>query len=343
MQDKPIINRQVALLTYDGAWESSLSSAPDLFQSINLRQATHVFNWEIVTPTNEAVRVYSGTSMTGTYFIDANAVNEDSVDYDSISDERVFDLILIAHFWGDFEQLINKYPQIAPWLRNQYKQGAVLAGVNSGVFWMAEAGLLDGRRATTYWRHLNVFKQRYPKVKWQEHQVLVEEAALYSSNGHNAAVDLTMHLIGHFGGVKLANSLAKDVTFDFRRNYDLTLFNITGFRRHHDKGIHQAQDWLNDHFHKKVVLQQLADKLGMSKSTFIRRFQKSTGEKPSRYLQRLRVESAKSRLINSDDSTKTIALDVGYTDYSYFSILFKSLTQLTPSAFRRQFRPVQYE
>ncbi len=334
MQDKPIITRQIALLSYDGAWESSISSAPDLFQSINLRQTTHYFNWEIVTPTDKAVQVYSGTLMTGTYSIDAGSANESSV-----SNERVFDLILIAHFWGDFEQLVNKYPQIAPWLRSQYKQGAVLAGVNSGVFWIAEAGLLDGRRATTYWRHLNVFQLRYPKVNWQEHQVLVEDAALYSSNGHNAAVDLTMHLIGYFGGIKLENSLARDVTFDFRRNYDLTLFNIMGFRRHHDKGIHQAQDWLNDHFHKKVVLQQLADKLGMSKSTFIRRFQKSTGEKPSHYLQRLRVESAKSRLINSDDSTKTIALGVGYTDYNYFSVLFKSLTQLTPLAFRRQFRP----
>lgn len=331
MQNKSVVNRQVALLCYDGAWESSLSSAPDLFQSINLRQTTHSFSWEIVTPTDESVQVYSGASMTGTYSIDNGSVN----------DKRVFDLILVAHFWGDFEQLINKYPQIAPWLRSQYKQGAVLAGVNSGVFWMAEAGLLDGRRATTYWRHLNVFQQRYPRVKWQEHQVLVEEAALYSSNGHNAAVDLTMYLIGHFGGAKLANSLARDVTFDFRRNYDLTLFNITGFRRHHDKGIHQAQDWLDDHFHKKVVLQQLADKLGMSKSTFIRRFQKSTGEKPSRYLQRLRVESAKSRLINSDDSAKTIALGVGYTDVNYFSVVFKSLTQLTPSEFRRQFRPAQ--
>jgi len=84
------------------------------------------------------------------------------------------------------------------------------------------------------------------------------------------------------------------------------------------------------------------DKLGMSKSTFIRRFQKSTGEKPSRYLQRLRVEAAKSRLINSDESTKTIALGVGYTDFSYFSVVFKSLTELTPSEFRRQFRPAQY-
>jgi len=332
MQNKQGVDWRVGLLIYDGAWESSLSSAPDLFQSINLRQREQRFNWQMVTPSAATVTSYSESKVIGNY----------SIDEDSAQDEAVFDLILIAHCWGDFAELTEKYPQIAPWLRKQYEQGAVLAGVNSGVFWIAEAGLLDGRRATTYWRHLNVFKQRYPQVKWQEHQVLVEEAALYSSNGHNAAVDLTMHLIGYFGGVKLANSLARDVTFDFRRNYDLTLFNITGFRRHHDKGIHQAQDWLDDHYHEKVVLLQLADKLGMSKSTFIRRFQKATGEKPSRYLQRLRVEAAKSRLINGDESTKTIALGVGYTDCNYFSRVFKSLTELSPSEFRRQFRPAQY-
>lgn len=332
MDDKKEIIWRVALLIYDGAWESSISSAPDLFQSINLRQTVQHFSWDMVTPTSSPVHTYSGTELVGSRCIDDQQNGT----------EPAYDLILIAHFWGDYAKLVEKYPQISPWLRKQYQQGAVIAGVNSGVFWMAEAGLLDQRRATTYWRHLDEFKLRYPTVKWQEHQVLVEEAALYSSNGHNAAVDLTMHLIGHFGGLKLANSLARDVTFDFRRNYDLTLFNITGFRRHHDRGIHHAQDYLDDHYHEKIMLNKLADQLGMSKSTFIRRFQKATGEKPSRYLQRLRVEAAKSRLINSDATTKTIALEVGYRDCAYFAEVFKALTEQSPLEFRRQFRPAQY-
>ena len=104
-------------------------------------------------------------------------------------------------------------------------------------------------------------------------------------------------------------------------------------------GIHRAQDWLDEYFTQSVELQHLAKKIGMSKRTFIRRFQKATGELPSRYLQRLRVEAAKHRLGNTQDSIKTIGMGVGYRDISSFSKVFKSLTAVTPREFRSRLRP----
>lgn len=318
------IGWRVALVLYDGAWASTVNATPDLLQSINLRRMTQTFSWDNVTPAPDPIVAFSGYVIAGDTHMGAG---------------DQYDLIILAHFWGDFDRVTRQYPQIAPWLREQYAKGAVIAGVNSGVFWAAEAGLLDTCRATTYWRHIDAFRKRYPAVDWQDNQSLVEDRGIYSSNGQNAANDLTMHLIEKFCGAELATDLARDITFDSRRNYDLTLLNIAGLRHHRDNGIHKAQDWLDNHYHQNVRFGEIADKVGMSKSTFIRRFHKATGKKPGQYLQRLRVEAAKHQLINSDDRIKTISLNVGYRDFGYFSAVFKLVAGIGPRQFRTRFRP----
>jgi len=124
-----------------------------------------------------------------------------------------------------------------------------------------------------------------------------------------------------------SNVLAWDTTFDSRRHYNLTLFNIAGLRHHRDSDRHKVQDWLDTHYPETVALKALADKVGKSKSTFIRR-----------YLQRLWVEAAKHHLINSDDSVKSISLTVGYHDSDYFPEVLKALTVLSPIRVRVRFR-----
>ena len=315
---------RVALLIFNGAWASTVYGSLELFHSANLRQPEdQQFHCDLISANNDPVQLYGGQSIHG----------------DVVIGDQAYDLIMLAHYWGDFEQLTMQYPGIPPWLAKQHANGARIAGVNSGIFWAAEAGLLDGGRATTYWRHLREFEQRYPDVQWQANQASVEHAGIYSSNGQNASMDLSMHLLEKFCGPSIAASLSRDISFDSRRTYDLNLINIAGFRQHRDVGIHRAQDWLDEHFTQSVELQHLAKKIGMSKRTFIRRFQKATGELPSRYLQRLRVEAAKHRLGNTQDSIKTIGMGVGYRDISSFSKVFKLLTAVTPREFRSRLRP----
>ncbi|WP_166424452.1 helix-turn-helix domain-containing protein [Paraglaciecola sp. 20A4] len=315
---------RVALLIFNGAWASTVYGSLELFHSANLRQPEdQQFHCDLISANNDPVQLYGGQSIHG----------------DVVIGDQAYDLIMLAHYWGDFEQLTMQYPGIPPWLAKQHANGARIAGVNSGIFWAAEAGLLNGGRATTYWRHLREFEQRYPDVQWQANQASVEHAGIYSSNGQNASMDLSMHLLEKFCGPSIAASLSRDISFDSRRTYDLNLINIAGFRQHRDVGIHRAQDWLDEHFTQSVELQHLAKKIGMSKRTFIRRFQKATGELPSRYLQRLRVEAAKHRLGNTQDSIKTIGMGVGYRDISSFSKVFKLLTAVTPREFRSRLRP----
>lgn len=315
---------RVGILLSDGIWMSMPDTLLDILQSVNMRCGTQLFRCDLITPFPSPVQAFSGRKVFGDTHIEA------------ASDK--YDVVYLSHFWGDVDAMTDSCAVVSPWLRHQYEQGAVVACINSGAFWAAEAGLLDGRKATSYWRHLKDLNKRFPKVDWQEKQVLVEDANLLSSNGGNASMDLSLHLIERFAGADLANDLARDVTSDTRRNYDLTLFNIAGLRQHRDSSVHKAQDWLDANYHDKVEFTQVADDLGMSGRTFIRRFQKATGEKPTRYLQRLRVEAAKHQLINTDNSIKTISLDVGYRDFGFFSQVFKSLTDVSPRDFRRKFR-----
>lgn len=315
---------RVALLIYNGAWASTVYGSLEFVHSANMRQGKDKqFHCDLISADNRPVQLYGGHSIHG----------------DVVIGEQSYDLIMLAHYWGDFEQLTSHYPGIPPWLAEQYAKGARIAGINSGIFWAAEAGILDGGRATTYWRHLREFEKRYPNIQWQANQASVEHEGIYSSNGQNASMDLTLHLLEKFCGPSIAASLARDISFDSHRTNNLNLINIAGFRQHRDLGIHRAQDWLDEHYTESLELQFVANKIGMSKRTFIRRFQKATGELPSRYLQRLRVEVAKHRLGNTGDSVKTIGMGVGYRDISSFSKVFKSLTDVTPREFRSRLRP----
>ncbi|BFM17532.1 GlxA family transcriptional regulator [Maricurvus nonylphenolicus] len=316
---------RVGILLSDGIWMSMPDMLLDILQSVNMRRESQLFRCDLVTPLPGPVQSFSGRKIYGDVHIEAVK-------------ER-YDVIYLCHFWGDVESMAESCAKITPWLQDQYANGALIAGVSSGAFWAAQAGLLDGRKATSYWRHMKDLAKRFPKVEWQDNQALVEDANLLTSNAGNAAMDLAMHLVQRFAGEEMATEMAKDITHDTRRTYDLTLFNIAGLRQHRDSSVHKAQDWLDSNYHDKVEFNQLADDLGMSSRTFIRRFQKATGEKPTRYLQRLRVEAAKHQLINSDNSIKTISLDVGYRDFGFFSQVFKSLTEVSPREFRRRFRP----
>ena len=94
------------------------------------------------------------------------------------------DIIVLPAFWDDFDALCARYPQVLPWLREQHARGAVLCGEATGVFWLAEAGLLDGKEATTYWRFFNAFSERFPKVQLNQDKHLTDAEPVLRRGHH---------------------------------------------------------------------------------------------------------------------------------------------------------------
>lgn len=249
------------------------------------------------------------------------------------------DMLILPAFWGDFDALCARYPQVARWLRERHAAGSVICGEATGAFWMAQAGLLEGREATTHWRFAGEFAERFPGVQFSADKHLTDSDNLYCAGGTTSACDLYMYLIERFCGAHVAQGMARDVLFELQRSYSPGRLGFGGQKLHLDTRILQIQEWLEANYAEKFRFEDVARQHGMSIRNFMRRFQAATGDKPLHYLQRLRIETAKSLLATTGKSIKTISYEVGYDDASFFARLFRQHTELSPNHYRQKYRP----
>jgi transcriptional regulator GlxA family with amidase domain len=319
--------KRVSILATDGVFASTLMQAKDFLHMAGLRFGkqeglglTPLVQIHIISPDGKPVTAFSG----------------DVLAVDGRLDEP--DLVIIPAFWGDFDSLISRHPQIGPWLRQRHAAGSVICGEATGVFWLAEAGLLDGKEATTYWRFFDQFATRYPKVALNREKHITDADDLYCASGVTSARDLYLYLIERFCGVSVAQGVSRDILYEVQRSYTPGRLGFGGQKLHQDPAILQVQQWLEDHYSDKFRFEDVAREHGMSIRNFMRRFQAATGDKPLHYLQRLRIETARSLLSTTRKSIKTISYEVGYDDASFFARLFRQHTNLSPNHYRNQYQ-----
>ena len=221
----------------------------------------------------------------------------------------------------------------------QHKSGTILASVCSGAFLLAEAGLFDGRRITTHWRHTEAFQKNYPNVVIDTGRLLVDLGDIVTAGGVMAWTDLSLHLIEHFGGRKLMLDVARMFVLDPSEREQSYYASFTPNTNHSDQSIAEIQFILQDDPSTAHTVSSLATIASMSERSFLRRFKQATGMTPVVYLQHLRVEAARSRLELTRDSIERIGWDFGYSDTAAFRRVFKRIVGLTPSNYRRRFGP----
>ena len=213
----------------------------------------------------------------------------------------------------------------------------LIAGVCTGVAMLAEAGLLDGRRATTHWAVADHYKQRYPKVDWQPQLCVTEDRGVLCGGGVYASIDLALYIVEKLCGRDIAIGCAKSLVVQMPRTYQ-TGFSVVPFGSDHaDALIRRAEDWLHNNFPDDIDLDELAQDLALTPRTFLRRFKSATGETPLAYLQRLRTEAAKRMLEEDRMTIQEVGLAVGYEDVAFFRDLFKRHVGLTPGAYRERY------
>ena len=319
--------KRVCILATEGVFASTLMQAKDFFHMASLRYGkqlglgfTAAFEISLVSPDAQPVKSFSNVMITSEA---------------GLGDAELF---ILPAFWDDFDALKKRYPQSLEWLRQQHDKGSLICGEATGVFWMAEAGLLDGKEATTYWRFFSEFKQRFPKVLLNQDKHLSDADNLFCAGGVTSASDLYIYLIERFCGPSVAQGVARDILFELQRSYSPGRIGFGGQKQHHDVIILQIQQWLEEHFAEKFRFEDVAREHGMSIRNFMRRFQGATGDKPLHYLQRLRIGTAKGLLSATRKSIKTISYEVGYDDASFFARLFRQHTELSPNQYRRQFQ-----
>jgi transcriptional regulator GlxA family with amidase domain len=248
------------------------------------------------------------------------------------------DITILPAFWDDFDALSARHPQVIDWLRERHAAGAAICGEATGIFWMAEAGLLDGKEATPYWRFFREFSQRFPRALLNQEKHLTDADNLDCAGGGTSVCDLYIYRIERFCGASVAQAVARDILYEVQRSYSPGRIGFGGQKLHLDLIILQVQRWLEEHFDEKFRFEDVARAHSMSIHNFLRRFQAATGDKPLHYLQRLRIETAKSLLSATRKSIKNISYEVGYDDASFFARLFRQHAELSPNQYRKQFQ-----
>lgn len=254
-----------------------------------------------------------------------------------ISDVARTDVIVVPTSGLAMDEKLLEHSTLLPWLSHHHARGAYVAGVCMGAGYLAEAGLLDGRIATTHWAIAPEFAKRWPKVDWRADMFVTEDARLLCSGGLTAAADVSLYLVEKLCGHEVAVQTAKALLLTMPRTNQSGYAVLPLSPPHNDDAVRGVEQVLQRQFTEPLSVEKLAECAGMSSRTFLRRFKAATGRMPGAYLQAVRVEMAKAMLERERSSVQSIAHAVGYDDVSFFRSLFKRATGMTPAEYRTHF------
>lgn len=254
-----------------------------------------------------------------------------------IDDIKRTDIVVVPTSGLAMDEKLIENSALLPWLSHHYARGAYLAGVCMGAGYLAEAGLLDGKVATTHWAIGPDFAKRYPKVDWRSDMFVTEDSRLLCSGGLTAAADVSLYLVEKLCGHDIAVQTAKSLLLNMPRASQSGYAMLPLSPPHNDDAVRGAEHALQARFREEVTIDELASCAGMSSRNFLRRFKAATGRLPGDYLRTVRVETAKAMLEGDRASVQSIASAVGYEDVSFFRTLFKRATGMTPAEYRAHF------
>jgi transcriptional regulator GlxA family with amidase domain len=285
------------------------------------------FEVELVALTKKPIRFPDGVTVHPTISV-ANATRPDLILIPAIRNN---------YFDDDFARSIQPHQAFIPWIKVCAAEGARVVSMCTGAFLLAATGLLDGRNATTHWFFADEFRKMYPKVNLHPDRLIVHEGSVITSGAGASFTDLVLYLIELYCGHATAVSTSKFLALDLERRTQLPYTSFSSLKTHDDRHILQIQNILESESPSKWTPEGLARRAGMSLRTFDRRFRKATGEAPSTYIQKLRVEKAKRLLESCNDTVDEIAHKIGYEDTRSFRRLFRHFTSLSPKTYRLKY------
>lgn len=223
-------------------------------------------------------------------------------------------------------------------LRCASARGARIAGLCLGTFVVAEAGLLDGRTAATHWAWADDFAQRYPRVRLDRDSLYIDDGAILTSAGTAAALDCCLHLVRRDHGAEVANRVARRMVVAPHRH--------GGQAQYIEHPLPQADgadrlgmtlDWAIAHLSEPLTLDTLAEKAGMSRRNFTRRFKEKTGTTVTQWVLNHRLTAARRLLETTDKGVDLVAELVGFGSAVSLRQHFTQALAVSPSAYRKQF------
>lgn len=246
-------------------------------------------------------------------------------------------LIIVPSFNVNNRAVLNNNQAGIDWIRDMRQQGAEVASLCAGCYFLAEAGLLDDMEVTSHWAVAADMQQQYPAIKMKSDLVITDQDGIYTSGGAFSSLKLVLYLVEKFCGRETALWVSKMYAIEIEAGSQAHFAVFSGQHRHDDKEILLAQQYIEKHYQDNISMDEVCTSVFMGKRTFIRRFKAATNNTPYEYLQRVRIESAKKAIERNDKDLVRIIDDAGYTDIKTFRTIFKRLTGLTPMEYRKKY------
>jgi transcriptional regulator GlxA family with amidase domain len=232
-------------------------------------------------------------------------------------------------------------PALFAWLRKTAPIVRRMGAVCVGAFLLAEAGLLNGKKATAHWKFGCELAKRYPRVKVESEPLWVRDGNLYTSAGISASIDLALGWVEEDCGAGLAHEAARELVLFLRRPGGQKQLSVSlASQASEMKSIQELQVWVAENLQKKLSVQSLADKMSMSVRNFERVFTREVGATPSHYILQMRVEAARRQLERTDRGLKQIAAAAGFASSDLMRRAFVRLLGITPHCYRSRLLPV---
>jgi transcriptional regulator GlxA family with amidase domain len=224
------------------------------------------------------------------------------------------------------------------WIRRMDARARRTAGVCSGAFLLARAGLLDGRRATTHWRNCAELARRFPRVTVEPDRIYVRDGRISTSAGVTAGMDLALALVEDDLGGELARDVARQLVLFLRRPGGQSQFSVALDAPLASRpSLRDLQTWIHAHPDADLGVEALARRMAMSPRNFARVFTRELATTPARYVERARVEAARQWLEDSRAGVDEVAGACGFGSAETLRRAFQRLLGVSPSAYRETF------
>lgn len=334
---------KVSILATPDTSPSTLFGLYDVLSSVGVGWETFVsdevavprFDVQIVAVENAP---FNCKGSGGTALISPNASTQEDDDCEIA--------ILASFVPHDMVSLRTHDKREIDWILRTRERGAILASMCTSTALLAEAGVLDGLEATTFWASRDLVRIRYPEVKWRVDSNLCvagDHDQILTGGGATVWQELVLYIIARFCGAEQAANTAKLWVIPNREMSQAPFSVKTHIAMHDDGIIKKCQEWAADNIAHPNPITSMAEQTELAPTTFSRRFRRATGYSPIDYVHLLRIEKAKKMLEVSDTTIENIGFEAGYADPASFRRMFKRKVGLTPSTYRHRFSHSTYE
>jgi transcriptional regulator GlxA family with amidase domain len=308
--------RDIAFVVYPGYSVMALAVVA-AFETANMVAGDPAYALHFVSETGGQVATSAGLALESEAFGDTP-----------------FDTLVI----GGATEPAPSSPGLIDFMRDAPLRHRRVAAVCTGAFVLAEAGLLDGRRATTHWAHARALQSQFPKVRMEEDRIFINDGGIWTSAGMTAGVDLGLALIESDLGPAIAKSVARKLVVYHRRSGGQSQFSSLLELAPKSDRIQAALGFARANLHRRLTVPQLAGAAHLSPRQFSRAFHAETGQSPAKAIENLRVETARSLMEHSRHSIDEVARQTGFSDRDHMRRAFLRAFGQPPQVLRRQAR-----